>query len=378
VSDVRTVTVVIPALQAAATLDSAVCSALAQDWPRLEVVIAVGPSGDDTRQVAEALATADPRVSVIDNPSGSTGAGLNAAIKASRGAVVVRLDAHAELPPGYIRRAVELLDETGAANVGGVQRAVGHTTFEQAVAAAMTSKLGTGDAKFHYGGAPGPVDTVYLGAFRREVLDRLGGFDRSLLRNQDYELNYRIRQDGEVVWFDPSLQVSYRPRSSPRALARQYFDYGRWKREVVRRHPGSLKLRQVIPPLALVANVAGLALGLRDQRALAIPVAYGAVVLGVSAQLGRGLPVRSAAWLPVTFPVMHGAWGVGFFVGPPRRAITSPEVREGPGAGQHSPGRSPDLPELRAPIVSAMNEPIRKLSRRGAARPLPQGPEATP
>ncbi len=236
----------------------------------------------------------------------------------------MRLDAHAELPPDYVRRAVELLRETGAANVGGVQQAVGRTPFEQAVAAAMTSKLGTGDAKFHYGGSPGPVDTVYLGVFRREVLERLGGFDAGLLRNQDYEFNYRIRADGGVVWFDPSLHVSYRPRSSPRALARQYFDYGRWKREVVRRHPRSLKWRQAVPPIALVANVAGLALGLRDRRALLVPGAYAAVVLVVSTQLGRGLPARSAAWLPVTFPVMHGAWGTGFFAGPPRNAAAAP------------------------------------------------------
>jgi succinoglycan biosynthesis protein ExoA len=325
------VAVVIPARNSAATLESAVRSALVQDWAGLGVVIAVGPSTDGTRAVADRLAGADPRVRVVDNPSGSTGAGLNAAIATSQGEVVVRLDAHAELPAGYVRRAVQLLHETGAANVGGVQQAVGHTAFEQAVAAAMTSKLGTGDAKFHYGGTPGPVDTVYLGVFRREVLERLGGFDASLLRNQDYELNYRIRQDGEVVWFDPSLQVSYRPRSSPRALARQYFDYGRWKREVVRRHPRSLKLRQAIPPLALVANVAGLVLGLRDRRALMIPGAYAAVVLAVSAQLGRRLPLRSAAWLPVTFPVMHGAWGVGFFVGPPQDHIG------------HEPGRGSSL-----------------------------------
>jgi succinoglycan biosynthesis protein ExoA len=337
-SDAPAVTVVVPAREAAATLESAVRSALTQDWPALEVVVAVGPSADATRTVAERLASEEPRLEVVDNPTGSTGAGLNAAIRASRGAVVVRLDAHAELPAGYVRRAVQLLEQTGAANVGGVQHAVGRTPFEQAVAAAMTSKLGTGDAKFHYGGTSGPVDTVYLGVFRREVLERLGGFDASLLRNQDYELNYRIRQDGQVVWFDPSLQVSYRPRSSPRALARQYFDYGRWKREVVRRHPGSLKLRQAVPPLALVANVAGLALGLRDRRALAVPGVYAAVVLAVSAQLGRGLPLQSAAWLPVTFPVMHGAWGVGFFVGPPRgrprrrsgRRAESPSVDFGP------------------------------------------------
>jgi succinoglycan biosynthesis protein ExoA len=319
VRDACFVSVVIPAWRSATTLQQAVRSALAQDWSGpLEIVIAVAPSPDQTHEVALQLGQENDRVTVVANPAGSTGAGLNAALVASQGDVIVRLDAHAELPAGYVRRAVELLAETGAANVGGVQLAVGSTPFEQAVAAAMTSKLGTGDAKFHYGGTPGPVDTVYLGVFRREVLERLGGFDATLLRNQDYELNYRIRQDGETVWFDPSLFVSYRPRSSPAALARQYYDYGRWKREVLRRHPRSLKLRQAIPPVALVANIAGLALGLRDRRAFIVPGAYAAVVLAVSAQLGRSLPWRAAAALPVTFPVMHGAWGAGFLSGRPR------------------------------------------------------------
>jgi succinoglycan biosynthesis protein ExoA len=312
------VSVIVPARDAAASLPTAVSSALAQDCDGgLEVVVAVAPSADGTVEVARGLAAADGRVRVVENSSGTTGAGLNAALRASSGAVVARLDAHAELPPGYLRRAVELLESTGAANVGGVQQAVGRSPFEQAVAVAMTSRLGTGDAKFHYGGTAGPVDTVYLGVFRREVLERLGGFDAGLLRNQDYELNVRIRQDGGVVWFDPSLQVAYRPRSSPRALARQYFDYGRWKREVVRRHPRSLKLRQAVPPLALAANVAGLVLGVKDRRALVVPGTYAAVVLAVSARLGRGLPRETAAWLPATFPIMHGAWGVGFFAGPP-------------------------------------------------------------
>lgn len=328
-----TVSVVMPARDSGGTLEHAVRSALAQDWPALEVVVAVAPSSDATRALAEQLAAGDPRVRVVDNPTGATGAGLNAAIEASQGEVVVRLDAHAELPPGYVRRAVELLRSTGAANVGGVQQAVGRTPFERAVAAAMTSKLGTGDAKFHYGGTAGPVDTVYLGVFRREVLQRLGGFDAGLLRNQDYELNYRIRQDGGVVWFDPSLHVSYRPRSSPAALAKQYFDYGRWKREVVRRHPRSLKWRQAVPPVALVANVAGLALGLRDRRALVVPGAYAAVVLAVSAQLQRGLPARAAAWLPVTFPVMHGAWGAGFFTGPPPSTRDTARIADPPTRG---------------------------------------------
>lgn len=313
------IAVVIPALDAAESLATAVRSALGQTWSgALEVVVAVGPSLDTTLQVAQRLADEDDRVRVVPNPSGSTGAGLNAAIAASSGEVVVRLDAHAVLPAGYLQRAVEVLAATGAVNVGGVQDPVGTTPFEQAVAAAMGSRLGTGGAAFRHSGTAGPVDTVYLGVFRRSALDAAGGFDPGLLRNQDYELNVRLREAGGTVWFDPSLRVAYRPRGSVRALARQYYDYGKWKREVLRRHPGSLKLRQAVPPLALVGNVAGLALGMRWRPALMLPALYCAAVLAESTRLGRRLPAPTAARLPLTFPVMHGAWGSGFLSARPR------------------------------------------------------------
>jgi succinoglycan biosynthesis protein ExoA len=308
--------VVVPARNAAATLHNAVASALAQEWPgSLEVVVAVAPSNDRTAAVATGLAAGDGRVRVVGNPTGSTGAGLNAAIAASTGNVIMRLDAHARLPQGYVRRAVEVLEQTGAVNVGGVQDPVGTTPFEQAVAAAMGSRLGTGGAAFRHSATAGPVDTVYLGVFRREALEAVGGFDAGLLRNQDYELNVRLRAAGGAVWFDPSLRVAYRPRGSVRTLARQYYDYGRWKREVLRRHPGSLKLRQALPPVALVVNVAGLALGARWRPALAVPAAYGAVVLVESLRAGRGLSAAAKVRVPATFPVMHGSWGTGFLVG---------------------------------------------------------------
>ncbi len=317
------IAVVVPALNAASSLTDAVGSALSQDWDgALEVVVAVGPSHDATRRIADRLA-ADARVRVVDNASGSTSAGLNAAIAASSGEVVARLDAHAVLPPGYLRRAVQVLEQTGAVNVGGVQDPVGSTPFEQAVSAAMTSRLGTGGAAFRHSGSAGPVDTVYLGVFRRSALEAVGGFDPHLLRNQDYELNVRLREAGGTVWFDPSLRVAYRPRGSVRALARQYYDYGRWKREVLRRHPGSLKLRQAVPPVALVGNVLGLALGMRWRPALALPALYGAAVLAESARCGCGLPAAAQARVPVTFPVMHAAWGAGFLTGPPKNVQTA-------------------------------------------------------
>jgi glycosyltransferase involved in cell wall biosynthesis len=339
-SDWPDVSVVMPVRDDAEGLPGAVAAVLAQAYPgRVEVVLGVAPSRDGTEAAAARLAAGDARVRVVDNPSGSTSAGLNRAIEASTGEVVARVDAHAELEPGYLRRAVEVLRATGADNVGGVQQAVGRTPFERAVATAMTSRLGVGNARFHYGGAPGPTDTVYLGVFRRAALERVGGFDETLVRNQDYELNWRLRATGGTVWFDPELRVRYRPRGSLRALARQYHEYGRWKREVLRRHPRSLRWRQLAPPLALLVNAAGLALGLGSRRtrlALAAPGLYAAALAATAPRDPR---------LPLVYATMHLAWGAGFLRGPgvhlKRRAasvqgVSHRETR--PGGAPWAPG----------------------------------------
>ena len=312
------VSVVIPARDSARDLERCLDAILEQDYPGpVDVVIAVGPSTDGTDRVAADIAVADHRVKLVPNPSGSTPAALNAAIKGSSGEVVARVDAHAVIPPGYLREAVETLETTGADNVGGVQAAAGETVFEQAVACAMTSRFGVGNAQFHYGGAPGPTDTVYLGVFRRSALERVGGFDETLIRNQDYELNWRIRDTGGVVWFDPDLRVRYRPRSTLRGLAKQYFEYGQWKREVLRRHPRSVRARQLAPPAAVVANATGLVVGLVSRRRrwmLAAPGVYAAATVAAAAIAGRGQPLGVQARLPAVFAVMHHTWGAGFLV----------------------------------------------------------------
>ncbi len=303
-----TVSVVMPIRNEAAHLERAVGSILRQDYPRpFDVCLAVAPSDDGTAAIAATLAEREPRVSVVPNPAGATPAGLNAAIAATVGDVIVRVDGHAELSDGYIRRAVETIRRTGAVNVGGVQAARGETPFEKAVAAAMTSRLGTGGARFHVGGAAGPVDTVYLGVFDRAAGDAVGWFDESLIRNQDYELNIRLRKAGGIVWFDPALSVGYRPRGSLVALARQYYEYGWWKADVVRRHPGAVKLRQLAPPIAIAVVALGLVLGSRRRSALLAPLAYGSAV-AASALVGDAASGRTATAL-VT---IHTSWSLGF------------------------------------------------------------------
>lgn len=308
------VSVVMPVLDEEEHLASSVATVLGQDYAGpLEVVLALGPSTDGTDEVAGRLAADDDRVVLVANPTGRTGAGLNRAVAAARHDVVVRLDGHALVPGDYVRTAVETLQRTGADNVGGVMAAEGVTDFQRAVAAAMTSRLGVGQASFHVGGEEGPAPTVYLGAFRRSVLERLGGYDESFLRAQDWELNHRIRENGGVVWFTPAMTVTYRPRSTLRALARQYADYGRWRRVVMREHPGTASPRYLAPPAAVLAVAAGTLLGVTAWRpALLVPAGYAVAVAAGSAVVGLDLPPRARAWLPLVLATMHGSWGVGF------------------------------------------------------------------
>ncbi len=306
-----------PVLNAESTIAEAVASALAQDYEGdLEIVIGHGPSRDGTADVLEQYAD-DLRVRVVPNPSGRTPSALNAAIEASRGEVIVRCDAQSRLSPHYVRRAVEILRETGADNVGGIQAAEGVFFLQRSIAIAQSTPLGVGDARHRTGGKPGPADTVYLGVFRRESLKRVGGFDETQIRNQDYELNWRLRQSGGTVYFHPDLRTGYRPRSSLRELWPQYWGYGAWKRAMLHKHPRSLRWRQLAPPALVVALAASLAF-LATPWPWAAAIVPGLYVLGiVCTTLVEGLRRRdpAAAALPVVLPAMHLAWGLGFLFG---------------------------------------------------------------
>ncbi len=319
------VSVVVPVLNEERHLREAVQRILAQDYPGpLEVVLALGPSRDRTDEVAAALVAEDARVVTVPNPTGRTPAGLNAAIARSRHPVIVRVDGHGLLAPGYIATAVRLLEETGADNVGGLMAAEGVTPFQQAVARAMTSVFGVGGARFHTGGQAGPADTVYLGVFRREVLERMGGYDESFLRAQDWELNHRIRSSGGLVWFSPELSVTYRPRPTVKALSRQYFDYGRWRRVVMRQHSGTVSLRYLAAPAAVLGCAAGLAAAPLTAWGLVLPGGYVVAVLAGSLATAGGLPARARLALPVVYATMHLSWGSGFLTSPRRLAERAP------------------------------------------------------
>ncbi|BBJ43261.1 glycosyltransferase family 2 protein [Streptomyces antimycoticus] len=312
------VSVIMPVLNEERHLRNAVRHILEQEYDgEMEVVIALGPSADRTDEIAAELVAEDPRVHTVPNPTGRTPAALNAAIKASRHPVVVRVDGHGMLSPNYIATAVRLLEETGAQNVGGIMHAEGENDWEKAVAAAMTSKIGVGNAAFHTGGDAAPAETVYLGVFRREALEQQGGYNEEFIRAQDWELNFRIREAGGLVWFSPELKVSYRPRPSVRALAKQYKDYGRWRHVVARFHQGSINLRYLAPPTAVVAIAAGIVVGAAvTPWAFVIPGGYLAAIVAGSIPAGKGLPVAARLRVPVALATMHMSWGWGFLTSP--------------------------------------------------------------
>ena len=315
-SPLPAISVILPVLNEESHLEGAVLSVLSQDYRGpLEIILALGPSRDRTNEIATKLASQDNRVKLIDSPTGKTAAGLNLALAASKSPVVVRVDGHAQIPKNYISLIVEILNKTGAVNVGGVMAAVGTTAFERAVAGAMRSPLGVGASRFHTGGEAGEVDTVYLVAFRREALVAIGGFDERFTRAQDWELNFRLRENGGVIYFDPRLHVTYRPRSSVSALAKQYFEYGRWRRVVSRRHSGTINYRYLAPPFALLGFSASLVLGIVLSSIFFIP-ALVYLLFVVLASLKISTSIGEYLLLLLVIPTMHFAWGAGFISSP--------------------------------------------------------------
>ncbi|HTU06206.1 MAG TPA: glycosyltransferase family 2 protein [Trebonia sp.] len=328
------VSVVMPVRDEEKHLADSVSRVLEQDYPGgFELVLAVGPSRDRTEQIARELAAADSRITVVPNPSGKISSAMNAAIKAARHSVITRIDGHALLPAGYLRIAVRTLLETGADDVGGVMAAEGVTPFERAVAWAMTSPAGVGAAANHTGGEPGPAATVYLGVYRREAIERAGGYDENMIVAEDWELNYRIRAGGGLIWFTPELRVTYRPRANLRALCRQHFRYGRWRRVVARRYPETVNPRYLAAPAAAALNLAGCAVGLAGLVSLTqqsvsalhwltlgfvVPAVYMAGITAVAAVFAREVPVAARVRVPVVLTAMHMCWGAGFLCSPRR------------------------------------------------------------
>jgi succinoglycan biosynthesis protein ExoA len=317
------VSIIIPCYNEQDTIRKLLEAVYAQTFPRanLEMVIADGRSTDGTRAEIAAFANAHPdlHIAMADNPVKSIPAALNCALKKTRGEIIVRLDAHSVPYPDYIECCVaDLLADLGE-NVGGIWEIHpgAPTWMAQSIAVAASHPLGVGDALYRHAGKASQVDTVPFGAFKRELLALIGFFDETLLANEDYEFNARIRQSGGKIWLDPAIRSVYFARSSLSALARQYSRYGFWKWRMLRRYPETLRWRQGLPPLFVLSVLSGavLAIFLPVFRVLlAVEIlAYGFILVsaGVHASFKRKKFLLIFG-LPVAIATMHIAWGTGF------------------------------------------------------------------
>ena len=310
------VSVILPILNEERDLRECISAILQQKYDgKFEIILALGPSTDNTNQIAKSLAQSDSRIKLVENPTGKTAAALNLAIAASTYEIICRIDGHAEISDTYIKTAVEIMQQTGAVNVGGLMNATGAGGFQSVVARAMRSRIGVGASKFHTGGEAGAADTVYLGTFKKSAILQAGGFDEKYIRAQDWELNHRLRLNGGLIWFDPRLVVTYRPRDTFGKLAKQYFEYGRWRRAVSRKHHGTVNYRYLAPPIALVINALSLTLGLFLNSIFFIPaITYLLIIILSSLFIGKGIYEKIT--LPSVLITMHISWGFGFITSP--------------------------------------------------------------
>jgi len=317
-----------PVLNEVHYLEAAVRSIFAQDYPgQVELILAVGPSSDGTAALVERLRAEEPRIRVVENPETDIPVGLNRAIAVARFPVIVRVDAHTELGPGYTARGVATLERTGAASLGGIMVATGAPGFQSAVARAYNSRFGLGGGAYHADEAQeGPAESAYMGIMRADRIAAVGGFDETLRRGEDWELNLRLREAGELVWLDPQLRVRYWPRDTAGKLARQFLATGIWRGELVRRYGGRNPMRFFAPPLlvldtvlsllVLVLQVAGVLSGWASWIASVVhlgPIAYLAL-LAVAATTTAGTLIDRLrlAW---AIAIMHISWGWGFLIG---------------------------------------------------------------
>lgn len=319
------VTIVMPVRNEAAAIESALADVLAQaEDGRVEVVVADGRSTDGTREILERIAGSDDRVRVVDNPHGGTPQALNAALAAARGRYLIRVDGHSRIPPDYVERILAHLRSERCEGAGGIKRPVGRTPFGRAVAAAWASPFAIGDSPNKGAAEPAYVDHIPFGAYVTERARAIGGWDERFVRNQDAEFDYRYVESGGRLLLDPSIVVDWHVRERPRALARQYYEYGYWRFRTAARHPSLVKARWLAPPAVVAALGAGAALswtrpGRRLLAAAALP--YGAFLVHAGRSLGRELGPGQAPNAVLAVATIHLAWGAGFLASAARSAM---------------------------------------------------------
>jgi len=317
------VSVLMPVRNEAMFIETSLGAVLGQDYPsdRIEILVIDGRSDDETASLVASTASAvgaTERVRVLCNEKVTTASGLNIGLAEARGDVIVRVDGHCVIARDYVSRCVNALRRTDADNVGGAQRvSLGRGAVTDAIALAIASPFGSGNAAYRDPAREGYVETVYLGAFKRDVFDRVGTYDEELVRAEDGELNLRIIQSGGRVWLDRSIVVSYEPRRTLRSLWRQYFEYGFYKVRLMQKRGGFAAARQLVPP-AFVAGVIATGFGgvvlRRPVLALLVAGPYAAIVVVAGLVASRRRP-PAFPLVPIAFATMHVAWGVGFWYG---------------------------------------------------------------
>jgi len=319
------VSVIIPCYNEEKTIGLLLDAIFCQSFPRteLEVVIADGLSTDHTRQVIADFqrSHAEMAILVVDNSHKTIPSALNSAIRACRGETIVRLDAHSVPALDYVARCVAALDSGMGENVGGVWQIEpgGKGWIASSIAAAAAHPLGVGDALYRFASRAGRVDTVPFGAFRRSLIDKVGYYDETLLANEDYEFNTRVRQAGGIVWLDPAIRSVYFARPNLEALARQYFRYGFWKYRMLKRYPATLRWRQGLPPVFLLSLIVLVLLSIfwPPARVGLIVEAglYIFILLLAGLRLARQRKdARFIVGIPLSIAAMHLSWGGGFLV----------------------------------------------------------------
>jgi glycosyltransferase involved in cell wall biosynthesis len=311
------VTVAVPCYNEAAFVEACMHSIFAQTYPahRMEILVADGGSDDGTRDVLERLAARDARLVVMHSPARLQAASMNLMIGAARGDVVVRMDVHCEYAPNYLEACVDVLEQTGADNVGGAQRARAKTAFQRALCAALESPLGVGGAAYRSPHKEGFVDTVFLGAFRKSVFERVGLYDPNAMTNEDAELNQRLIEAGGKIYLSRKIEVHYYPRASFAALSRQYLRYGYGRARTLLKHRRFLAWRSAFPFAAVAVGTALVVT--RRLRPLA-PGAFGlyaAVTLVEAVRVGKKHGLSSVPLTWSIFPVLHLSHGAGFAFG---------------------------------------------------------------
>jgi len=317
------VSIIVPCYNEQATIRQLINAVLAQSYPRsqMEIIIADAFSRDGTREIIDSFRREHPSLAlrVVDNKGHSIPAALNLAIKESSGEIIIRLDAHSQPYPEYVERCVQALGEGKGTSVGGVWeiRPGANSWIAESIACAAAHPLGVGDAVYRLNPKAGAVDTVPFGAFQRKLIEQIGGFDETLLSNEDYEFNTRIRQAGGVVWLDPQIRSTYFARASFRELARQYWRYGFWKLKMLKRYANTIRWRQALPPM-FVASLIALAIlsiwffparwGLSFEIILYLFIL---IVASIRAAFHNHKPLLVVG-LPLSIAIMHLSWGGGF------------------------------------------------------------------